>query len=159
MKKALAVLVATIAVAIFTTPALAQEQYIELLRSDIKTQKVAVVTDVMQFSEADAEIFWPIYREYDVELSALGDQMLAIIKDYAANYDAMTDEKANELMNQAFKLDEKEHSLRKKYFKKVKKSLGAITAAKFMQVERQIGLLIDVQIASEMPLVKAPGDE
>jgi hypothetical protein len=143
---------------LLTAPAAyAQEEYIELLRSDIKTQKVAIMTEAMQLSDEEGSIFWPIYREYDLELSKLGDQRIALIKDYAANYESMTEEKAKELMDRAFKLGEDRLKLDKKYYDMVRKELGAIQAARFAQVENQIGLLIDVQIASEMPLVKKPG--
>ena len=40
----------------------AQERLIELMRSDLRTEKVAILTESMAFSEDDAEVFWPIYR-------------------------------------------------------------------------------------------------
>ena len=132
----------------------AQEQYIELLRSDLRADKVAIVTEVMQFTEEQGTVFWPLYRKYDLELSALGDKRLALIKDYAKNFDNMTDEKANKLMATAFDVQEKRTKLRKKYYKEVGKALSPIVAAKFIQLENQIGLLIDLQIAAEMPLIK-----
>ena len=39
--------------------------YAELLRSDVGAQKVAIITEVMQFTEAEDAVFWPIYREFD----------------------------------------------------------------------------------------------
>lgn len=61
----------------------AQEAYIELLRSDIRAKKVAIITEVMQFADAQARAFWPVYREYDLELSKIGDARVELIKDYA----------------------------------------------------------------------------
>src|SRR5262249_30442010 len=46
--------------------------YAELLRSDVRAQKVAIITQVMDFTEAEDAAFWPIYREYDLEMSKLG---------------------------------------------------------------------------------------
>jgi hypothetical protein len=148
---------AALALMLAAPAAYGQEDYIELMRSDIKTQKVAIITDAMQLSDEDGAIFWPIYREYDLELSKIGDQRIALIKDYAKNFESMTDEKAKELMERAFKIDEARLKLDKKYYKRVEKELGAIKAARFSQVENQIGLLIDLQIASELPLVSKPG--
>ena len=51
--------------------------YVELLRSDLRTQKVAVITEMMQFTEAEDAAFWPVYREYELELSRLNDERLA----------------------------------------------------------------------------------
>jgi hypothetical protein len=63
------------------------DSYVELLRSDIRTEKQAILTQVMQFSDEQASVFWPIYREYDLELSKYADRRLALIKDYAANFE------------------------------------------------------------------------
>jgi len=132
------------------------EQYIELFRSDLKTQTVAVITEVMDFSEAEGNAFWPIYREMEVDRAKLVDERIALIKDYAANYASMTDAKAKELINRAFKLEESRLKLHQKYYKKIESATSSITAAKFMQLMNQIDLLIDISIASEMPLVERP---
>ncbi len=137
--------------------ALAQNemQYMELLRSDIKTQKVAILTEALQLTEEQSAAFWPLYREYDLELSKLGDRRIAQLRSYADNFAALTDEKAKQMADDYFKLEEDRLKLKKNYFKKMEKELGANTAARFTQIENQIELLIDVQLASEMPLIKA----
>jgi len=145
---------AAILFCIIAVPAAAQSQYLELLRSDLKAERVALVTDAMNLSEADAEVFWPIYRDYDHERATLGDEKLSLIRDYAANYVTMMDETAKDLMERVFKLDEKHISLQKKYFKKMRKELGATTSAKFFQVDRQINMLVNLKVASEMPLIE-----
>src|SRR5262245_40737459 len=93
------------------------EGEIELLRSDIKSGKVEVVKNVLNVSGAKADAFSPVYRQYQADLDKIGDQRLALIKDYAAHYDAMTDEKAKALANQALDLQAKRTSLLKKYYK------------------------------------------
>ena len=120
--------------------------YIELLKSDMRTQKIAVITEAMQFTDKGASAFWPIHREYENELSRIIDDRIELIKDYGQNYDNLTNEKAKELARQVFALEKRRTKLKKKYFKKFEKALSAITAAKFIQVENQINLLIDLQI-------------
>ena len=138
-------------VLVFSFSLQAQDDFIELLRQDLKTQKVAIITETMNFTEEESNIFWPVYREYDFEMTTLADEDLAIIKDYAENFEKMTDAKAKELMDRAMKVDEKRIKLRKKYFKEFQKVLPAIRAARLMQVDNQMSLLIDLQIASELP--------
>ncbi len=77
-----------------------------------------------------------------------------MIKDYVQNYDNLTDGKARELARKVFSLEKRRTKLKKKYFKRFEKALSATIAAKFIQVENQINLLIDLQIASELPLIK-----
>ena len=141
---------------LFASNAVAQEQYMELLRSDLRTQKVAIVTEVMQFTQEEGDKFWPIYREYEGELTKIGDMQIALIKDYAAHWENMTDAKSKEIVTQWFDIQDKELMLRKSYFKKFEKVLSATDAARFLQVENQIGLLIDLQMAMEIPLIQKP---
>lgn len=138
------------------TVAVAQEELIELLRSDLSTQKKAILTEAMEFGPGQADIFWPIYRQYEVDLAKNGDARIALIKDYAAHYEQMTEAKAKELTERSFKLDDERSKLLQAYYKKFEKAMNSSTAARFVQVERKIGLLIDLQIAAEIPLVNKP---
>ena len=151
MKKAIVLLLAimTAGAALY-----AQESYLELMRSDIRTQKVALITDAMELTDAQSAVFWPIYRKYDSELTTLNDKRIAIIKDYAQNYDQMTPAKADEQTKQTFAFFENRIKLQKKYTKEISKALSPVLSGKFMQIERAINTLLDLQIQSEIPLVK-----
>src|SRR4029077_17158939 len=46
----------------------------ELLRSDIRTKKMTMIAERMEFSGKEADAFWPIYRQYEVELAAINDK-------------------------------------------------------------------------------------
>jgi hypothetical protein len=128
--------------------------YVELLRSDVNTKKTAIYTQVMNFNDDQAAKFWPIYREYDVELQKLNDQKLAGIQYYANNYETMTDDKANELATLALQLESKRTDLKKTYYEKFRDQLGGIVAARFLQVENQLLMVIDLQIAASLPIVE-----
>lgn len=65
--------------------------YVELLRSDVRARKVGIITEVMQFTDAEDAKFWPVYRENETELAKVNDDRLALIKEYAVSYDKMTD--------------------------------------------------------------------
>jgi hypothetical protein len=108
----------------------------------------------MQFTNEEANAFWPVYREYEFEFAKIGDARIALIKDYARTYETMTDEKAKELIQEALKLEGRRTKLKRKYFRKFDRVLPSKTVAKFFQLENQINLLIDLQIASELPLIK-----
>jgi len=130
------------------------ESYIDLIRADVKAEKVQILGAMMQFSPDEASTFWPIYKTYDADLTKLGDQKLALIKEYADNYDSMTDEKADELVEKNFALVSARNALLKNCYEQVKSKMGAKTAARFVQVEHQLVMIIDLQIASELPAVK-----
>jgi len=92
---------------------------VELLRSDVRTKKTAILTQIMQLDDDQATKFWPIYREYDFELQKLNDQKLAGIRDYAKNHDSMTDQKADQLAQLALDLESKRNDLKKTYYERV----------------------------------------
>jgi predicted ribosome quality control (RQC) complex YloA/Tae2 family protein len=129
------------------------QAYIALLRSNVRQQKAEMMGAVMQLSAADAAKFWPIYEQYDKELTKLNDQRVANIQDYASSYDQMTDAKADELIQKAMSYRKQRAELLAKYYQQVKQALGGITAARFIQVEEQLLLIIDLQIDSSLPVV------
>jgi hypothetical protein len=138
-------------------PALAQEapeKYLELLRSDLRTEKVEIVTEALQLSEADAAAFWPIYRQYETELSALGDRRIALIKQFADAWGAVTDEAASGFADDWFAIQKDRLKLREKYFGRIEKATSSKIAARFTQVENTLGMLLDLQIAAELPLLE-----
>ena len=128
--------------------------YAELLRSDVRAQAVAIITEVMAFSEAEDAKFWPVYRDFERDLARLNDDRLALIKEYAVNYSQMTDAVADKLARGALDLEGKRHELKVKYYDRFKSVLAPKTAAKFLQVENQILLLLDLQIAASLPIVE-----
>jgi hypothetical protein len=128
--------------------------YVELLRSDLRTQKVAVLTELMQLTDAEDAAFWPIYRDYEVELARLNDDRLRLIETYATAYTNLTPATANDLMVKALDLEAKRTALKQKYYTKLKTALSPVTAAKAVQIENQIQLLVDLQVAASLPVVQ-----
>jgi hypothetical protein len=126
--------------------------YAELLRSDVRAQKIAILTEVMGFTEAEDAAFWPIYREYDLEMAKLGDQRTALIADYAKEYATLTDAAADRLASRALELEASRQAMKAKYYEKVKTALSPRTAMRFLQVEQQLLLLIDLQISAALPI-------
>jgi hypothetical protein len=126
--------------------------YAELLRSDVRAQKVAIITEVMGFGEAEDAAFWPIYREYDLEMAKLGDERVELIAEYASNYSKLTDAIAEKLASKALDLEVRRQAVKAKYFDRVKTALSPRTALRFLQVEHQLLLLIDLQISASLPI-------
>jgi hypothetical protein len=146
---------ALLATAIVQAPVQAGDvnSLIEMARSDIRADKVKILTAAMALNEAEAEKFWPLQRAHEADLAKINDKRLALIKDYGTSMASMTDQKADEIMKEAFKLQDERLSLMKKYYKQIAKEVSPTVAARFVQIENQIGDLIDLQVASELPLI------
>jgi hypothetical protein len=142
-------------------PAAAQAQtdtYLELLRSDISTQRVAIFTEVLALSDSESVAFWPVYRTYENELAAVGDKRVALIKEFAGVYETMDNAVAADLLKRSFDIADSRAKVHRKYMKEFSKILPATTVARFFQTERFITNLIDLQIAWELPLVETVHD-
>ena len=129
-------------------------QDLDLLRQDLRAKRKQLIAANLKLTETEAAKFWPIYNEYDAELTKLNDLRLANIQEYARNYDSMTESKADELIQKAFDYRKRRSELLSKYYVRVKESLGSVQAARFVQIEDQLLMIIDLQITSELPVVE-----
>jgi hypothetical protein len=127
---------------------------IQMLRADIRSDKTKIMADQMQLSDSEGKAFWPIYNEYDHELSKLNDQRVALLKEYADSYNSLTDQQVQSLADRSFALQKKRIDLREKYFKKMSKALTPKSAARFVQVEDRVDMLLNLQLAANLPMVE-----
>ena len=130
------------------------EKYIELLRQDLRASRVAVITEFLPMTEAQAAEFWPIYREYELDLAKLTDEWLMLLRDYGEHYGDMTDSKARELFNRVQRNDKKRLQLKEDYYRKMDRKLPSTLVTRFFQIMNQVEMLIDLQVASEVPLIE-----
>lgn len=128
--------------------------YAELLRSDIRAQKVAILTEVMGFTGAEDAAFWPLYREYDLEMAKLGDERVALIAEYAEHYEQLTDDVADRLAARGLDLEVRRQAVKARAYGRMKAALPARTALRFLQVEHQLLLLTDLQISAALPIAQ-----
>ena len=133
--------------------------YLQLLRSDVNTAKVELVNRIMKLSSEDAQKFWPVYRDYENELGKLAIDRTELIAEFVqAHKDGNFDNtKAKDMAKRWFKSQRARLDLLEKYHGKIEKALSPVQAGQFLQIENQIGLFIDVTIASEMPMVGTKG--
>jgi hypothetical protein len=129
-------------------------QDIQLLREDLRSQKKQIIAANMQLTDTEATKFWPVYDQYAAALTKIGDARLAIIKEYAQSYDTMTDAQAKSLIKRWAATDEQALQLRMQQIPKVEQVLPGKKAALFFQLDRRMGLLMDLQLASIIPMVQ-----
>jgi hypothetical protein len=117
---------------------------IQILRADVRSGKTKIMANQMQLSDAEGKAFWPIYNDYDNELAKLNDERVELLKEYANRYDTLTDAQEQSLADRSFDLEEKRINLRKKYFEKMSKAVSPKVAARFVQVEDRMDLLLNL---------------
>jgi len=143
---------------LFASTAFAQDsldQWIKMLKEDLRAQKKEVVTQEMKtFTPEEAKRFWPIYDAYNAELEKFVDARLAVIKAYIDDYDTLTDAQATELLNRRFNIQKQRAALDEKYRKQFETALSPKRLVRFYQIEHQLQLLIELQATSSLPLAK-----
>ncbi len=126
--------------------------YIEVTREVMKTEKKAAIAEAMMLSEEESNVFWPLYNEYNEKMYTVNTRLVNVINDYAKNYVSMTDEKAKSIWTDALKVETDLLKLEKTYFKKFLKILPATKAVRYMQAETKIKALVRAELALEVPL-------
>ena len=126
--------------------------FIELLRKDIRSQKKQIIAENMDLSDAEAEKFWPVYDQYAAELSRIYDTKIALLNDYAENYSSMTGEQAENYIRKRAEVEQSIMQLRLKYMPAFRKVLSGRETALFYQLDWRLGLAIDVELV-QVPLI------
>jgi hypothetical protein len=129
------------------------DKAIEVMRKDARAGKADILGKTLALDSQQAAAFWPIYKQYEAEAQALGNERLAIIQDLAEHFDSLDDAKAKALVERQVAFEEKKLALMKKYKDEMAKALPAKTVARWLQVESRLNKLVELTVMSEIPLV------
>ena len=127
---------------------------IEVLRTELRTDRQAVVAKNMHMTEAQATAFWPVYRAYQAEMSAVGDKFIKMLEAYGKTYETMKDPDAETLIKNFFDARDAKLKVQKDYVSKFKKVLTPTLVARYYQIENKIDAIINLELAAGIPLVK-----
>jgi len=129
------------------------ERDLALLRRDLRGEKKQLIALNVPLTEAEATKFWPVYDTYAGEMSKVYDEFYSLIKEYAANQKTLTDPQASSMINRWAAIQVQQAQTRQKYIPIVEKVIPSRKAALFFQIDRRLYELMDLQIASQIPLV------
>ena len=129
------------------------EKDIAALREDLTKSKMDVISASMELTKPEADVFWPVYREYSSEQNAVNAKRLNVIRDYAQAIEKMDSTTAHELTTRMLSIDNELISLKQKFLPKFEEAVGGKRAAKFYQVDNRLTLLINLQLANQVPMI------
>ena len=130
------------------------DQDLNMLRKDLRSKRKQLIASNLKLNDTEAAKFWPIYDQYIAELIKINDKKFAIIQDYADNWGKMTNDQSLLFSRQWLDLDIETAQLRQKYVPIVSKVLDGKKTATFIQLDRRIAMMIELQVSSQMPLVQ-----
>ena len=136
-----------------TATGLDVEKDLALLRRDIRADKKQLVAMNISLTETEATRFWPVYDQYVAEMTRHNDEFYGLIKDYAANQKVITDAQASTMIKRWAEIQIEQAKTRQKYIPLIEKVIPSRKAALFFQIDRRLYALLDMQVASQIPLI------
>ena len=140
-----------------TRPASAQDpvdEDIKLFRKDLRSMRKRIIAANLDLSDKEAVQFWPLFERYTQELVAKQDQKYVLLKEYAQDYTTMTDAEAEKYIRGRASVDQDILQVRLKYLPLFRKVLSGKSTALFFQLDWRLGLIMDLQLASQTPLIE-----
>jgi len=125
---------------------------IQLLRLDLRTEKQKLIAQNLPMTESEAVKFWAVYNRYTEDLKQINDEKFRLVKQYGDMWETMNNDDALIYIRGWLEVDEQVHQLRSKYVMEVSHALPGKKAATFFQLDRRISMMMDIQLASQMPL-------
>ena len=126
---------------------------LEIGRSVLNAERQAVIAEALPLTREEAELFWPLYREYHAQAEEIMGRRLALIRSFAENYDRITDDVADDLIEGVLENDEAETRLKKKYLGRFKKVLAADKLVTYYQLENNVDTYVRARLVEQVPLL------
>lgn len=130
------------------------EMFIEMLKHDVDQTRIEVMTSVMGFSSEEKAAFWPVYDDYRKKSDELAQKDLALMKEYAAAYWSLTDDQAKDMATRWFEIEVERKRMLGDLYSELAKVITPVKALKACQLENRLDLILDMQIANELPMIK-----
>jgi virulence-associated protein VapD len=144
----------TLLILLTTIVSAGAQDLLEMIKRDINAERRTIIAEALTIPLENETEFWHMYNEMEQELDLLTDKRAKNINKFADNYENVTDDVADELAKTSFEISSGRVAINKKYYKKAGKLITKKEAARFIQLLNQIQLIIDIQVAAEVPLIE-----
>jgi len=132
----------------------AYDANVQLMRQDLRSKRKQLVAANLPLTDTEVTKFWPLYDKYIAETVKVNDDRYSMIKQYAQGYETLTQAQAADYIRRWLALDQRNTELRLKYIPEFEKVISNKKTATLFQIDRRVGMMIELQLASEIPLVQ-----
>jgi len=144
----------TVQPATYTAPTAEQEQAISQFRTDLMASRAEIMAKALPLDASQAAKFWPLFETFQKEQSVIVDAQTKSLKEYADHFKTLSDADATSYINSLLDRDQKMHDLRVKWLTKFSAAIGPKSAASAIQLDRRLGNITQVQLSSQIPLIR-----
>ena len=137
-----------------TASAQTPEDDIQLFRKDVRSLKKQLIAANIELTDTEAQQFWPIYDRYTAEMEKILNKKFALLEEYTRSYTTLMDDEAVAYIQWRAAIEDAILQLRLKYLPIFRRVLSGRTAALFAQMDWRIGLVMELQLASQVPMIE-----
>jgi len=127
---------------------------IELTRTAIQAKRQTIISQSLDLTEEEDRAFWPLYREYQTASASLDDRVAEMVTNLMVNYDRLTDEEAEDLIDQWLDVQTKRHDLTLQYAKRFREILPEKKALRYLQLENKLDAIVSYSLSETVPLAE-----
>ncbi len=127
---------------------------VEVGRAVAQAERKMVVAKNMELSEEESSAFWPVYNDFHEALRKVNDRRVALIQQFAKDYETLSDEAAEQLVADYFDIQQERLKIRKSWVKRFNKVLPPRKVARYVQVENKLDAIVNFELARSIPLVQ-----
>ena len=127
---------------------------IELTRAAIQVRRQAIVTAAMDLEPKEADLFWPLYREYRTAMAQVNDRLVRLLVGYLESYESLSDAAATKMLNEYLSIERARTSVKTKYVPRFTKMIPSRKVARFFQVDNKLDAVINADLAYLIPLAR-----
>ena len=88
-------------------------------RERIKSLKVAFITERLNLSTEEAQVFWPLYNEHEANIEAIKRRERREIRSQLQDFDYLSEAEADKLLGKMIDLETEKHRLNAAYIKRM----------------------------------------
>jgi polyhydroxyalkanoate synthesis regulator phasin len=132
-----------------------ERDQIELMLAQIRTNRQAIVTENLDLTAAESDVFWPLYRQFQNDRATMVDRTMKMLTEFRDNFDVLSEEQAKALVDEYFKIQKEELRLNEKYLREFRKILSQKKTLRYFQIENKLDAIIDYDLSQVIPLALA----
>ena len=133
------------------------EATFEVVRSFMENERETMIEEELRLTDTEAAGFWPIYEAYRAEIEVLQDRYAGVIAEYAENYGALSEETAQQIIDDYFEIENGLLAVREAYVDRFTDVLSIQKLTRFYQMENRIDNIADLALMRQIPLTDIPG--
>ena len=103
----------------------------------VEAMKIAFLTNKLNLTAKEAQLFWPLYNEYNQKMETLRKAKKSEYDEIKSKNGTPTDKEITAYMEEVFITKQKELDLQKEYYNKYTKILSMKKVAQLYQAENQ----------------------